>query len=87
MVFEYKRAVYLNWKFVFELKSGKAVYLIWMICIWSQNVYLDPTLNLHLCQMLMKQTAPQCSNHAIAVDHYVRHFTVKKVFITDKADI
>jgi len=41
-------AVYLNWKFVFELKSGKAMHLglIWpsFICIWSQNVYLDTTL-------------------------------------------
>ena len=35
--------------FVFELKSGKAKYLnlicICCICIWSQHVYLDPTLH------------------------------------------
>ena len=50
IVFDYKMAVYLNCKFsfVFDLKSGKAMYLnfIWpsWICIWFQNVCLNPTL-------------------------------------------
>ena len=31
-------AVYFYWKFVivFELKSGKALYLIWPSCIWTK---------------------------------------------------
>ena len=39
-------AVYLYWKCltILELKSGKAMYLIWLSCISSQNVYLDPNL-------------------------------------------
>ena len=37
----------LKMYFVFELKSRKATYLIWL-SISSQNVYLDPTLNVFL---------------------------------------
>ena len=34
--YDIKMAVYLNWKFIFELKSGRVVF--------DPNVYLDPTL-------------------------------------------
>jgi len=30
--------------FLFDLKSRKDIYLIWVIYTWLQNVYLDPIL-------------------------------------------